>query len=207
MFGKIVRLMLSLVICGCLLIGGSYAYLKYKAPQILSGVEAEKKDEPYTSSKGNTPDNCGILFKMPDNSGCLLYLDFGKLNITVIPADDVSEVEESYKGYEVNNTVNCNYELISTVVNRIGGLNTEIDGESIRLSGEQTVELICEDESDSRKKELILSAAKAIKENGITRSDIVYIIGNCDCSGLSLANCYYWSEYLGEMSDNVNVII
>jgi len=207
MIEKLLKTMLSLVLCGGILLGGSYLYLKYDPLEKLSNVQSQKKDVPYSSEKQNTPENCGLLFTLPDESGCLVYLDFEAKKISVLPTGDTSEIGDSFKGYDVNNVISCEYSLISELVDRIGGINMEIDEEQVRLTGEQVIEYVCENSSKKTQKQLILSAAKSIKENGVSRSDLVYIMDNCETQGLSLTKCYYWSEYLPEMSENVSVIL
>jgi len=206
MLEKILKTMLSLVLCGGVLLGGAYLYLKYKPLESTSIVQGQKENEPYTKEKTDIPENCGILVNMSDNSGCLIYLDFEKGKISALPTSDTTEIKKDFKGYDVDCQVNCDYLTLSEFVDRIGGVEIENNEEKIRLSGDQLFEYLWENKSTEVEDRLIAAVAQSIKENGITRSDLVYLMDNCETTGLTLSRCYYWSDFLEEMSNNITVI-
>ncbi len=196
---------LAFVICAVVFIGGSYAYLTnhIENKTKTGSVSKEKQDEPYTAPE---PQNCGILVAMPDKSGMIFYLDFLKKGITAIPIEDTEEIEKEYMGYSVDYNIYADYSLLSGLIDRIGGVEFEEDGVKERLTGMGVVEKLGSNSDRLLKYKILKSAFDTISQNGLTRSDLIYITENCDSTQLSVADCFYWVNYLKEMAGNINII-
>lgn len=190
-------------LCSALFIGGSYAYLTNKTEKKTSKANEEKEGEPYAD---NTPKNCGIILSMPDNSGILFYLDFLRLDITVCSVDDVESADKEYNGYPIDYHIYADYNLISGLIDRIGGIKFEQNGEMLRLTGVQAVSLLGNTTERVEKYKILKAVFETISESGLDKSDFVYIIQNCDSTELSLADCFYWSNYIKEMGANISII-
>ena len=193
----------SCLICVVFFVGVSYAYLSSETEKAKTDVEKVKNDEPYAN---NTPTNCGLLLSMPDNTGLLFYLDFLKTGITVITVDNINDIENEYRGYSVDYHIYADYSLVSGIIDRIGGIEIEENGETLRLTGVQVVEKLGTDTERLAKYRILKSVFKSISENGLSRSDFIYIIENCDSTELSLPDCFYWSNYIKDMGANISIV-
>ncbi len=204
MIKKIITGVITFVLCSCVLLCGAYAYLTNKTKNSTEKkVKAEKTDEPYEKS---LPDDAGVLISMDDELGILVYLDFEDESIKAVITDDVKKARKGEYGYTVDYTVYADFNLLSGFVDRIGGIDIEIEEEKVRLTGVQVAEYLSDNDTKELRKEVIKAITSTISSNDITRSDLVYIIENCDSTELSLPDCFYWSEYLGEMCKNVTVV-
>lgn len=194
---------LTFLICTVLFVGGSYAYLTNKDGKKTKQANDTKSDEPYTAA---TPVNCGILVRMPDKSGILFYLNFLKTGITVIPISDCNDLRNEYCGYSVDYNIYADYSLLSGLIDRIGGIEIDDSGEKGRLTGIDVTEKLSTSNDRILKYNILNSTFNKIKETGLTRSDFVYIIENCDSTELSIKDCFYWGSYLKAMANNVSII-
>lgn len=203
MIKKTAKMLISFLACLGVLLGISYAYLSNKNEEIKTRVRSEKKDEPYVS---NAPDNCGVCLIMPDDSGMLFYLDFKKTKITVLPISDATEISGDYLGYSVDYSVYADYNLVSGIIDRIGGIDIEENGEKMRLTGDGATELLSVNNNLDKKVKVLEATFNSISKNGLSRDDLVFIISNCDSTELSLGDCFYWAEYLSGMAENITVV-
>lgn len=194
---------ISFVICTTLFVGLSYAYLSNKSEKVKSEVDKEKKDEPYAET---TPKNCGLLLTMPDNSGMLFYLDFLRSGINIMAVDDCNEAKNEYKGYSVDYHIFSDYTLVSGIIDRIGGIEIEENGETVRLTGVMATEKLGETTDRLEKYKILKATFDSISQNGLSRDDLVYIIENCDSTELSLPDCFYWSNYIKDMGSNISIL-
>lgn len=180
---------------------GAYAYLDYNFSKKVS--EADQKD--YTVPYKNIPDNTGIAFLLPDNSGVVAYLDFENSCINVINVENYDIGNDLYYGYTVDFVVEVDYELIGGIADRVGGVNISINGETLRYTGVQVIDLISVNSDKSIKTQIIMQIFKQISENDFSKDDFVYIIENSK-SNLTVVDCIYWLEYIDEMSRNINFV-
>lgn len=195
---KLLKISFVIFVCIVIFSLSAYAYLDYTLNR--QTAKADRKD--YTVPYSTKPENAGIAFALPDGSTVLTYLDFENLCIKILNLDDYDSENSLYYGYSVDYTVKTSYELISGIIDRIGGINLEIGGETLRYTGVQTIELISESTDKSIKFLIVEQIFKQISKNNFSKDDFVYIIENSK-SDLSLIDCIYWLEYFSEMSEEI----
>ncbi|MCQ2455099.1 MAG: hypothetical protein MJ090_03015 [Clostridia bacterium] len=194
---------ISFLVCTVLFVGASYAYLSGKTEETETPAEKVKNDEPYFSA---TPVNCGVMLCLPDDSGLLFYLDFLKEKITVLGIDNTAETESEFKGYSIDKKIFADYNFLSLLIDRIGGIELEENGEAVRLTGMQVTEKLSEKNDRILNYQIIRAVLGAVSENGLTRNDFVFLIENCDNTDLTLPDCYNWERYIKQMSRNINIL-
>lgn len=180
---------------------GAYAYLDYNLNR--QTTEADQKD--YTVPYENLPDNAGIAFLLPDSSAVIAYLDFENRCINVINVEAYDITNNLYYGYTVDFTVETDYQLIGGIVDRVGGVNIQLNGETLRYTGVQVIDLISVNLDANIKPQLITQIFKQISENDFSKDDFIYIIENSK-SNLTVVDCIYWLDYIDEMRGNINIV-
>ena len=180
---------------------GAYAYLDYNLNK--QTAEADQKD--YTVPYENLPDNAGIAFLLPDSSAVIAYLDFENRCINVINIDAYDITNNLYYGYTIDFIVETDYQLIGGIVDRVGGVNIQLNGETLRYTGVQVIDLISVNSGANIKPQLITQIFKQISENDFSKDDFIYIIENSK-SNLTVVDCIYWLDYIGEMRGNINFV-
>ncbi len=183
--------------CFILFFGGSYAYLWSSLKDTRQPADTKDYNVPYNS----VPDNCGILINAPLNQKWLIYLDFTDTVCTVISCNDIKRDAKTHLGYTVDYSITLDYDIISGIIDRIGGIEIETDGELLRYTGIQVVDLIYTNEENDIDRDIISAIFSAISKNGFSKSDFVYIIdsGNTD---LTVPICFDWPSYMKSMCRN-----
>lgn len=196
---KVLLWLIGFTSTAVVLVGILYGFVTAKDNSVkYKDVESEKSDVPYESS---LPDNKGIILNLPDNCGLEFYLDFENREITVNCFEDEISRDEFERLYGMDYHIDANFELISGIVDRVGGINYNENGENLRLTGIDAVEKIKE---NSENKKVILEAVlDAISENGLNKNDMIYIISNCESTDFSIIDCFYWEKYIKEMCSNM----
>lgn len=187
--------------CLCLFFGLSYVYLYFNFNDSVKAADKKDNTVPYR----NLPDNTGIAFLIPDSSAVLMYLDFEKECINIINIEQYDSYNRLYYGYNVDFTVEIDYTLIGEIVDMVGGVEISLDGEVMRYTGIQTVDLISTNTDISIKNIIINEIFNRISKNGFSKDDFVYIIENSN-SDLSVVDCIYWFTCLDEMFYNINFV-
>ena len=198
---KTIKNILAIFLCGVLFFGASYAYLHFNINKGATKAEQKNYDVPYKL----LPENSGIAFVLPDNSAVITYLDFEKNRIDVVNVEKYDETNDLYYGYTADYKAEINYELIGGVIDRIGGINVEVEGEKLRYTGVQAIDLISENLNNDIKGQILTEIFKQISKNNFSKDDFIYIIENSK-SDLSLLDCIYWLDYIDEMCQNINFI-
>ncbi len=183
--------------CFILFFGGSYAYLWGSLNQNQQAADKKEYKVPYNS----IPVNCGILVNAPSDRKWLFYLDFTDTNCTVISCDDIKQDTKTHLGYTVDYNVTLDYDTVSGIIDRIGGIELEYEGERLRYTGIQAVDLLYMQDSDDIARDIIIAIFGAISKNGFSKSDFVYIIdsGNTD---LTVPVCFDWPQYISALCRN-----
>ncbi len=188
--------------CALVFLGSSYAYLKTNLGS-ESKQQAEVKD--YTVPYERIPDDKGIMFVAPDNSGILAYLCFTDSAIRLVNIEYYDESQSEYFGYEVDFTVKTDFELIAGIIDRVGGINLEKDGQILRYTGVQIIDMISVNYDANIKTQIISAVFTQISKNGFSKEDFVYIIENSD-TNLTVPDCYYWPDRIADMSRRVGFV-
>ncbi len=186
--------------CGMLFFGVSYAYLHYNINKV---TQIEQKD--YTVPYKHIPDNAGIGFLLPDSSAVLVYLNFENNCINVVNIENYDTSNDLYYGYTVDYTVEVDYPFIGEMVDRVGGINIQVNGEELRYTGVQVVELIRENKNSNIKSQIITEVFRQISNNGFSKENFVYIIQNTK-TDLSLLDCIYWMDYIDNIRGDIKFI-
>ena len=201
-FGKGLFKKAFIIFCSALLFfGGAYAYLYYNFNK--QTATTDQKD--YTVPYEKLPDNAGIAFLLPDSSTLLAYLDFENNCINVLNIENYDSSNNLYYGYTVDFTVETDYQFIAGLVDRVGGVNIETNGETLRYTGIQLIDLISTGCDSDIKSQIISQIFEQISKNDFSKDDFVYIIENSK-SNLSVVDCIYWLDYIGEMSGRINFV-
>ncbi len=190
-----------ILLCCAIMVGSAYLYLELS----LKTAEADNSESniPYAAP---LPEGAGILLKLPDKSGYMLYLDFHTNSISVAQIESTETSTSNYFGYPVSYTVEADYFVIEGLIDRVGGLEILSDGEMLRHTGIQVLEKVHSTaENKKLKKELVLTFFKKIAETGFTKEDFVYIIKNSK-TDLTVPDCFFWPPYLANMAKNTRFI-
>ena len=197
----ILKAFFTSIVCSAVFLAAAYVYLNMEVKS--EKTEAKDYSVPYTQS---SPDDCGVLVAFPDKSGCLIYFDFTNSSITALFCNDVDTVQKQYKGYSVDYNLEADYNLLSGIIDRCGGIDLDITESVLRYTGFQITDILSTKVDTSTIRVLIAKAVfKAISENGIDSELLVYVIENSN-TDLTVPVCLNWHEYLKDMCGNVTVI-
>lgn len=198
---KLRRFLKALTICLCvgiIFVGLGYFYLDKK----LEPADNKTSSVPYTRS---LPENTGIKFKM-GGKGLLVYMDFEQEQLSLIFDDRDTSVGGMLYGYSVDYIVEGDFDLLAGIIDILGGIELEMENEVLRYTGVQISDLLSiQSGSDTLMREIILKLTEKVKESGFKTEDFVYIIKNSN-TNLTVPDCYYWSEYIGGLCENVQMV-
>ena len=180
---------------------GAYAYLDYNINKQATKTEEKDYSVPYK----NIPDNAGIAFALPNGSAVLCYLDFENTCIKVLNIEDYDRNNSTYYGYDVDYNVQTDYDFICGIIDRVGGVSIEINDEIMRYTGVQVIDLISSDYDSNIKNQIIAQIFDCISKNNFSNDDFVYIIENSE-NDLSIVDCIYWLDYIGEMVKKISLV-
>lgn len=201
-FNKNVFKKALIIFCSALIFFfGAYAYLDYNLNR--QTAKADQKD--YSVPYNPVPDNAGIAFLLPDSSAVLAYLDFENECINVVDIEKYDNGNNLYFGYTVDFTVHTDYQLIGGIIDRIGGVNIEINGETLRYTGIQVIDLISKNYDKNIKPQIISQIFEQISKNNFSKDDFVYIIENSS-SNLTIVDCIYWLDYIEKLCGRINLV-
>lgn len=198
---RIFKIALITFLSGAIFFGVAYAYLDYNLNEAVEDTDQKDYTVPYV----RTPENCGIALVFPENSATLVYLDFEGECIRLLDIENFDPTRPEYYGYTADYTVQIGYELIEGVVDRVGGIELEYQGQKSRYTGVQVIDIIAYDSGQDIKRQIILQIFNKISKNSFSKDDFVYIIENSE-SNLSFVDCIDWIDYIKDMSGRVNFI-
>lgn len=187
-----------IIFCGVVVFfAAAYGYLQ---ANLDKPQQAEIKD--YTVPYSTPPQDKCVVCAFPSGSALLISLNFTEDCIYLANLDDYDFAADSYYGYNVDFTVNLDYEAIAGIIDRIGGINLEASGEILRYTGVQITEILSVNDEEELKTEIITAIFETISKNGFSNSDFVYIIENSN-TDLTVPDCFYWSESFSDMCRRV----
>lgn len=181
--------------------GAAYAYLDYTINKNVTNADQKEDNVPYNI----VPDSCGIAFVFPNNDAWLTYLDFDNLDINVLQIENFNKNQPEYYGYTVDYNVNITYDVVAEVIDRIGGIEIEQNGERLRYTGVQVLDLIAYGYDGSIKEQIFSQIFNSISKNNFSKEDLLYIIENSK-SDLSFVDCIPWIDYLKSMCNRINYV-
>ena len=179
--------------CLVLFIGLGYYYID--SQEIKAQNEAESV--PYYSQ---TPDNKGVLLSISSRS-MYAFLDFEESCVKVIVnPEDVDEM-----GYTVDYKIETDYQLIADICDYFGGINLTIDAETLRYTGGQIVDFLSYDTSDELRVRIISAVFQKIAEQGVG-ADFFNMIITKSKTDMKMPDCYFWTEFMDDISQNVSFL-
>ena len=187
--------------CCTLFFSAAYLYLDNTIGKASFKTDQKDEETPYKL----LPQNSGIVFILPDNSAVMAYLDFESNCINLVDVEQYDQSQTVYHGYPAEYNVQVSYALIEGIVDRIGGINLDFQGESLRFTGSQTVAIIKQSDIKEIKRQLIFEIFNCMAKNNFSKGDFVYIIENSK-SNLSIVDCIIWMDYIRDMCKNVNFV-
>ncbi len=198
---RIFKIAIITFLSGAIFFGAAYAYLDYNFSKTATDIDQKDYAVPYN----RVPKSCGVVFVFPDNTATLVYLDFDRENIRLLNIDAYEQSCPEYYGYSVDYNINISYELIEGIIDRVGGIDITQNGETLRYTGVQVMDLIAYDRVEDIRKQILTQIFDKISKNNFSKEDMVYIIENSE-GNLSFIDCIDWLDYLKSMSSRVNFI-
>lgn len=180
---KKIKAILLILCFGTSVFTAGYFYLD----SILNktSVSENVNDVPYYSP---TPENATVLFEICEDK-ILFNLDFNEETVNIV----FGEVENH--GYNINYTVECDYETVGYFADLIGGIELN----STRYTGAHITEMLEYSYVSAENKRLITeSIVNGLAKTGITKEDLLYLIENTN-TDLKLNECYFWVGYIDEL--------
>ena len=176
--------------CLAIFIGAGYYYISSQ----IAPVEIENESVPYYRY---IPENKGLLFKFGTRT-VYTYLDFTLSSVTVIiNPEDLTE-----SGYQSDYTINADYGLIADMVDYFEGISLDLEGEPLRYTGLQVVDLLSKDTGNELRQKIISSLFLKISQQGVGVDFFNSIITNSK-TDLKLPDCYFWTDNMAEVSKNL----
>ena len=166
----------------------------------FSKASTEKEKVPYTQEK---PQNAGILFNI-NGEETFFFLNFEECNITVA-LNPEEPINNEIFGYSLDYKITANSDLLSEITDYLNGLEFTILGEDYRYTGQQIKALIESDNTKRLRYKIIDAIFNRIVSNGVATDFFGLIIKKSE-TNLNLVDCYFWSEYLTELSKNLRYI-
>ncbi len=180
----------------------SYAYLHFNLQPTDTPADQKEYNIPYKK----TPDDCGLAFILPDESCLLVYLNFTDSAVNIINIDTFDYENKIYYGYNVDFTIQTDYSLIAGIIDRVGGIVLETNGETLRYTGTQIVDIIAVSEVDENvKRQVVLQIFSQISKNNFSKDDFVYIIENSE-TNLTVPDCLDWLDYIYDIALRKNFV-
>lgn len=195
---NIIKPVLSFIICGAVLFGGSYAYLTYKGEEgtkksgQTAQVEVQKNDEPYIK----TPDNKVLLVSFDDKSGVLVDMNFKKNKISASYIEDTEYNEKMINGKKVDYNCEMDFSVLGDFVDRTGGINFKTDLDILRLTGVDVAGYMNSGIIPEQKEQMLKGLFRNLKKNGLSRDDICFLLDNCTVPSISILDCLSWAEFI-----------
>ncbi len=177
-------------------VGSGYLYLSKTFKQ----VDSEALKVPYTQTLS---ENKGILLKC-NNESVFFYLNFLENTLVVSLNPEKAENGQIF-GYSHDYTLDGNNNLISNIIDCVGGVELSGQDGKLRYTGFQLSELLKQSNSRELRREIITDACKKIAEYGIGNEFFSSIVNNSNTE-LKFSECYLWREYLPQLCANLHFI-
>ena len=199
MKGKIIiilKTLMSSVLCLTLFLAVGYLCLQEgKEP-----AETKQEEVPYFQ----LPQNKGVMMHIGE-SRILFYLGFDSGLLSVVYADEFENAAEIY-GYSVDFILKTDYSVLEKLIDELGGIVLEQNGELLNMSGAQVTELLKTTVDKAvLKREITQKIIEILGQKGMTVDDLIFLIEASETT-LSVPDCYFWAEYMAELCKNVRFV-
>lgn len=183
-----------IIIFLCMLTFATVSYLYLHNIKTEEPSDAPNSLIPYSSF----PKNAFLIFEFT-NGSLIAELDFEKSFLLITNNFEERELLDNCF------TVKADDKLISGMIDRVGGIELFSDGQLMRFTGTQIIDMLKESQnSKSLSLNVLDEYLKKLSVLNITRQDFVYIIENSD-TDLSIPDCFYWHEYINVLCKNYNI--
>ncbi len=180
--------------CGVVFLSVSVFYLETNIKMQKSAADKKQSDIPY----GSVPQNCGLKFVFSDLSAEIVYLDFDNMKIVTLDIEEDGADIKNYRGYSVDRVLYCDFNAVCGIIDTVGGVNLTRNGETLRYTGVQIIELASSERTSAFRKEVTAAVLCKIAEDGLEVSQFSKIIDLCD-TDLTVPECLGFSKYIKEM--------
>ena len=149
----------------------SYLYLYQNLKTQQKPTDEKQESVPYFEA----PENCGLLFSMPNENKVLFFLDFEQEISYIININKNDDIVDSYVGYPIEYRFEVDYQILSLVFDRLGGLDLSTAGELLRFTGIQVCDIICKNPPDGVLYEIVLQTCNRIAQSGYSIDDFTFL--------------------------------
>lgn len=190
---------LTLFLCLCIFVSVGFVYIYFKTAD--TQVQKNESFVPYST----LPENAGVLFDVSGNY-VYFYLDFENETLCLLYMDDYDGYSNEISGYPIDFTVKSDYSLVSGIVDMLGGIELSTGEEYLTFTGAQITGLLSSStDEDELEREITQKIIKQISHSGFLRQDFLYIIENSE-TNLTVPDCYYWSDSIKKLCENLRVV-
>ncbi len=182
---EILKRILIILSSGLIFFGVAYGYLSYS---FKKSTAADQKE--YSVPYRQIPQNTAVLVILPSGKCLSVVLDFQNMEIKV--SDQAFDGDDYY-------SLTLSEAALAGIIDRIGGVNITIDGETYRYTGAQITECIkggCDGELFTQ---IVTQIFTQISKNGFSKSDFVYLLEGVK-TNLTVVDCISWIGYIKEMN-------
>lgn len=180
--------------CGLLFFFSAYLYL-YAGLKASKETEIKENSIPYEKA---APEDTGLLIKFESGSAIMVFLDFSYERILAAVIDDYTDGAELRLGYDIQYTFDADSTFLEGIIDRIGGIELEVENEPLRYTGVQVGDLVSRNDNGELKRQILSAVFTKISKVGLTTDDFVYMTENSDTT-LTVPDCMYWAEHIGDM--------
>lgn len=195
---RILTILIICFVCGIFFVGVGYFYLDSQLEDVKQNVETV----PYYIE---VPDNVGIVLEIAEQQ-TFFFLDFNYKSISVIYDAEKYLENDTIMGYQADHYIVGDIELLGGIIDIVGGIELENNGELLRHTGVQITDILTTStDYDLLERSVIQKIIEKIGENGFQKQDFLYIIENSNTT-LTVPICYYWSDYMKDLCGFVNEV-
>lgn len=158
-------------------------------------VDGKNESVPYYKF---SPENTGIMFEIGLDK-TLFVLNFDEKTLEVVYPEIDENGNLSTFGHPHNYTVSCSYDLVEYMVDCVGGIELEQNGEILRYTGTQVAEkLQFSIVSPEEKKEIAKKIISGFYSVGFSEENFLFITENCE-TNLNYSDTLLWKDYITEL--------
>ena len=191
------KLAFILFLSASVFFGASYFYLYISLEKEQKAADSKQEKIPYLE----TPESKGLLFTTEDIKAVLFFLDFEGEVAYIINISNHSGIVDNYAGYRIDYSFGTDYYVLSSVFDRLGGLDLDIDGEYLRYTGVQVCDILAAEHSTDISLKIVTALCEKISENGFSTDDFIFLIENTT-TNLTVPDCIYWQGMLKNIFSN-----